>query len=444
MSTFQAEAIQLLSDLIRINTTNPPGNEIAAAHYLQSVAQKNDLYTEIFETAPGRGNLLVKYPGCDSSLSPLILLSHLDVVPADPSAWKQPPFGGVIQDGYIWGRGAVDTKQLTVMELMSLILLKRSGITPRQDIYLLATADEERGSQLGLTAFLETHGHIFKNAEVISEGGGFPIQVSGSTFYLCETGQKGPCIVRFRSRKQASANPFFPNLAGLQATSELILRLENFNWPGVVPETTQILLEHLNSAAKIDSVLSKEDKLEHLLAKVTPTLQKVLSAMVKNTMAVTIWNGGRKSGLSEHDNELLADVRLLPGVSRGELEEKLNELTAGLPIEWEILKFQSGYESSADSPLFRALAGALNNALPGAKVVPFLASGASDGRYLQSYGARVYGFSPVLIEDMTFDQAVGMVHGINERIAVDSLIFGTEILYAAVVSLCKEQVNDKH
>ncbi|HZW03277.1 MAG TPA: M20/M25/M40 family metallo-hydrolase [Anaerolineaceae bacterium] len=443
MCTFEAEAVNLLSNLIQIDTTNPPGNELAAVQYLAAIARQNDLDVEIIETAPGRGNLLVKLPGHNPDLPPLILLSHLDVVPADPVAWQIPPFSGQVQDGIIWGRGAVDTKQLTVMQFMALLQLKRSGLFPQRDVILAATADEECGSRLGLAALLETHGRLFRDADVVSEGGGFPIRVGNQTIYLCESGQKGPCTVRFSCPKQAGGNPYFPNLNGVQAASELILRLEGYRWPGEIPEMTRRLLERLATAAGITESLPPDDLLAQLAGQISPALHKVLTAMTQNTMAVTVWKGGRRSNLPGFDSELLADVRLLPGVGRGDLEERLNELTAGLPVAWELIKYQPGYEASAESALFQALAGALENRLPGAQVAPFLSSGASDGRLLQSHGARVYGFSPVLLEDMTFDQAITMVHGVDERISVASLIFGTEVLYAAVVSLCQEKMNEK-
>lgn len=443
MRTYQAEAIDLLSKLIQINTTNPPGNELTAARFLQTYARQSELDSEIIETAPKRANLLVRLPGSSPNLPPLVFLSHLDVVPADPAAWQVPPFSGQIQDGYIWGRGAVDTKQLTVMQFMSLLLLKRSGMTPQRDVILAATADEERGSQFGLAALLETHAHLFRNADVISEGGGFPIQIGGTTLYLCESGQKGPCTVRFRCPKQAGGNPFFPNLGGVQAASELVLRLKDFHWPGRIPEMTRALLERLAAAAGIDVNLATNDLLTRLEKVVSPALVKVLNAMAANTLAITVWTGGRSYTPPDYDCELLGDVRLLPGVTRGELEARLTELTAGLPVEWEILKFQPGYESNPESELFQALAAALQTQRPEAQVVPFLSSGASDGRLLQSSGARVYGFSPVLVEDMTFDQAVTMVHGVNERISVDSLVFGTEVLYKAVASLCQEKIYEK-
>lgn len=440
MYNFQAEAVRLLSDLIQIDTTNPPGNELEAVRYLQSLALDHGLESQIFPTAPGRGNLVVRYPGRDHSLPAIILLSHLDVVPADPSAWEHPPFSGLVQDGMIWGRGAVDTKQLTVMEILVLLQLKQNGVAPARDIYLVATADEEQGSQHGLKALLEANGDLFRGADVISEGGGFPIRVGDATFYLCESGQKGPCSVRFCVPRQAHANPFFPSLAGIRASTAFLARLENFTWPGEIPQITQVLIDRLSNAAGIDTALPPEIRLARLLDQVTPTLHKVLSAMVKNTLAVTVWRGGRAWKSADYDNELFADVRLLPGVSRGELEKQLEELTEGLPVEWEILNFQAGYEANPDSALFRALSAAVTQRLPGVEVLPFLSAGASDGRYLQPYGARVYGFSPVLVEDMTFDQAVSMVHGVNERISINSLIFGTEVLYSAVLSRCQENV----
>ncbi|MEO3945868.1 M20/M25/M40 family metallo-hydrolase [Gorillibacterium sp. CAU 1737] len=429
----QHEATELLRSLIRIPTVNPPGGELAAARYIADLAEAEGIHAELLETAPGRGNVLLKLAGREPG-PPLILLSHLDVVGANENEWKHPPFEGVIEDGYLWGRGTVDTKQLTAMELMTLLRLARNKITPRRDVYLIATADEESGSVHGLKALLATHGELFQGADVVSEGGGFPIVVNDKLFYLCEVGQKGLCQVKFTYPRVPNRNPFYPENTGLARLSELIARIAAFTWPGEVPVTTRMLIRELMEACgEKPEGHSVADQIAFLQTKVSPMMGQTIKAMTESTLALTLVNGGRLRRELDGEYEATADIRLLPGVTREEVESRLAELCSGLGIEWELLTCQEGYDSGSEGPLYEAMKAALATHSPGAKMVPFIATGSSDGRYLREFESKVFGFSPVLPEDMTFDQAVSMVHGIDERIACQSIGFGARVLYETVM-----------
>jgi acetylornithine deacetylase/succinyl-diaminopimelate desuccinylase-like protein len=435
------EAVQMLQELIRINTSNPPGNEMQAVSFIEKIADKSGIEYEIMETAPGRGNIILKIPGTRHD-NPLIMLSHLDVVGANKTEWIEDPFGGEIKDGLIWGRGAVDTKQLTAMELMTLLLIKRNSIVPDRDIYMIATSDEESGSKFGMLELLQKKGGIFNGADVISEGGGFPIRVGDNIFYICETGQKGSCTVRFKFRRKPGGNPYYPDNSAITSCSELIKRVSSDKWDAVLPETTKFLIDLLAASAEIDEKLSIQEKLEQLKEAVSPQFANILKAMTKNTMAVTMWRGGKKNCGPDFQAEAYADIRLLPGVTLDQVNEKIYHLTEGLEAEWEILSFSSGYDSNYDGALFRELNNTISVKTPGYKVVPFIATGASDGRLLGGYDCRVYGFSPVLESDMTFEKAVSMVHGINERISIDSLIFGIDVLFTTVLNYCGGGVSN--
>jgi acetylornithine deacetylase/succinyl-diaminopimelate desuccinylase-like protein len=431
----QQEATEMLRKLIRINTTNPQGNELEAVRFIASVAEQDGIPYEIMETAPGRGNILLKLQGRKSG-PPLIMLSHLDVVGANAEEWKYPPFEGMIADGYLWGRGTVDTKQLTAMELMTMLLLARRHVVPERDVYMIATADEESGSVYGLKALLETHGELFRDADVISEGGGFPILVNGKVFYLCEVGQKGLSQVKFTYKRTPNANPFYPENTGIRTFGELIRRIANNKWEGDIPATTVKLLDQLMQTCGEETDFPVPEQAEYLKSKISPLFANMIKAMTESTIALTMWHGGRKRRDLVGEYEAMADVRLLPGVSREDVERKLAELCEGLPIDWEILSYQPGYDSGCEGALFDRFCSVIPQMIEGAAVVPFIATGSSDGRYLKEYNSRVYGFSPVLAEDMTFEQAVTMVHGINERISCDSIGFGATTLFQAVLQYC--------
>jgi acetylornithine deacetylase/succinyl-diaminopimelate desuccinylase-like protein len=431
----QQEATEMLRDLIRINTSNPPGNELEAIQYIASIADKNGIPYEIMETAPGRGNIVLKLKGLHDG-PPLIMLSHLDVVGVQAEEWRFPPFEGVIEDGYLWGRGTIDTKQLTAMELMTILLLARNKVVPQRDIYMIATSDEESGSEYGLKALLKTHGELFRNADVISEGGGFPILANGKVFYLCEVGQKGLSQVRFSYKRKPNANPFYPENTGIRTFGELIRRISNNVWEGEIPSTTVKLIAQLMQACEEQGDIPLLAQVDYLKNKVSPLFANMIKAMTESTIALTIWNGGRSRKDLIGEYEAMADVRVLPGVTRKDLELKLETLCASLEIDWEVLSYQPGYDSGCDGFLFEQFCKVISEKTNGAEVIPFIATGASDGRYLNAYNSRVFGFSPVLPEDMTFEQAVTMVHGVNERISCDSIGFGTETLYEAVLQYC--------
>lgn len=432
------EAATYLQKLIQINTTNPPGNELAAARYLAELARENGLHAEIQETAEGRGNLLISYQQRVAQAleapesSSLLLLSHLDVVGADEWDWEHGPFSGEIVDDVLWGRGTIDTKQLTIMELMALILWKRENRTFPKDILLVATADEESGSTYGLLELLKTHGELFRDKHVISEGGGFPILVNGIPHYLCEAGQKGICQITFHVEKSHSS-PYYVDNRPMHTAAKLVQRITQFRWAEEPPKTTRYLLDQLLQSCQLEeaSTATLAEKLRLLQPHVSPFMANVLRAMTENTMAPTIWKGGRLARQPQGETIICVDCRLLPGVTREMVEQKLAQLVQDLPVSWQIESFAQGYETDFESPLFDGFDRKVRAEIAGSKVVPFIATGSSDGRHLLPYRSRVFGFSPML-PDVTFEKVLPLVHGVNERIPLDSLVFGVKILYEAI------------
>ena len=422
------DVAQALKELIRIDTSNPPGDEMRALVWIASRLKGTRAQVALQPLANGRrGNLVARIPGAEGTQSPLVFLSHVDVVPADASRWRFPPFEAAEDKGYLYGRGAVDTKQLTVMELSAFLSLCAAGPLNR-DVYLVATGDEECGSELGLKSLLAgsvqlggreiTGQEIFRNAQVISEGGGFPVLAGGQTLYLLETGQKGCGQAEFTLREQGGVY-----LTGSGALRRAMGLVADVN--ATVPERrkTKTLL---GFEAALCAALGCGA--EALTGALSPLMANVLTAMRGNTLTPTLI---QSPGLREVT--VTCDARLLPGYG----PEYLTRLAEPLAHRWGAelrVTFSEGYESDAGDTA-GLLEACLRKELPPdmgrVTLVPFLSMGSSDGRFLRPLNAAVYGFSPVLPWDMTFDQAVRMVHGVDERIHRDSLQFGCRVLTRA-------------
>ena len=400
---------EVLKDLVRIDTTNPPGNEKMALDYIQQILEQEGINSKIYESAPGRGNLLACLPASfhmdegagpdrdsaedEAADRPLILMSHIDVVLAKESQWKHPPFAAVEEDGYIYGRGTVDTKQLTVMELAAFLALAENGEYRKRDVFLLVTCDEESGSACGLSAFLEetipagsrpiTGRELFENSEVISEGGGFPILVGDTAFYLCESGQKGCGTVEFTVAARLAKGPFFGSGDGMVRAMKLVadigsMELEQRKLP-TVAHFEQRLSQCVDGGSHGEPDAGQDAaRLGEVLS---PVMNNILTAMNRNTMTVTMIQGKNSSEV-----KVICDVRLLPGYGT----EYLKELTDSLAEKWDadcrILSFSEGYESQPEGGLIGCLEEAtrmeLGEAGKRAELLPFISMGSSDGRFL--------------------------------------------------------------
>ena len=429
------EATEMLVSMIKINTVNPPGNEMELIREIESIAKKAGLFVRIFPTGLNRGNIMVSMD--QSFEADLIFLSHLDVVGVDRKRWKHDPFAGIVEDGMIWGRGALDTKQLTVMQLMTMILLKREG-WHGDNIVLLATADEEMGSEYGLKHFLSNEEYSFEEKDVLSEGGGFPIVINNKTIYLCECGQKGNGHIKIWFEKKQGENPYYHKHTQLSACAKLIQEIGSDGWETPIPDNTRKLISHLYGVCGGEAAVDIDEELELIREFSDKSMMKLFTAMTKNTFAITRFNGYQK--MSKEVCSFEIDVRTLPGVSKKMLEEKIQKWIAGTEAKAEILRFQSGFESDSASMLFESFEKSLHSLLAEADLMPFVSVGGSDGRHLQAGKTRVYGFSPTLVPE-TFERVVPMVHGDNERISKASLTFGIQVILRATRKWL--EANDK-
>lgn len=425
----QREATVMLVQFIQTNTSNPPGNEMDLIQEIETICKKEGLHVRTFQTDARRGNIMISLD--ESFEAEIVFLSHLDVVPADERFWTHDPFAGVVEEGMIWGRGALDTKQLTVMQLMTMILLKRENRT-NKNIVMIATADEEKGSSFGLKRLLIEESALFQNKDVLSEGGGFPILFNQQVIYLCECGQKGNGHLKIWFEKKRGQNPYYHTNEQLKACAKLIRKIGAEKWETPIPTDTVKLMDQLYSLAELQGKNNAtiEQKVKRIEAVASEKMRSFFHAMTQNTFSITRYQGGER-GASDEACSFEIDMRTLPGVTREMVAEKLEDLLAGTGAKAEILRFSEGFASNSDTVLFRRFEKELKAEVPEMILLPFISIGGSDGRLLQAYDARVYGFSPTLPTE-TFDAVIPMVHGHNEKISEASLLFGIKIIYRSV------------
>lgn len=453
------DPVTLLQSLVRIDTSNPPGNEWEAVETLRRLAKAEGFAVRTFQTAPDRGNVIVSYNG--TGRRPLILLSHLDVVGANPAEWSYHPFAATVADGFVWGRGTIDTKQLTVMHLHAMIAAKRRGLSFDRDILLIATSDEESGSTFGLRALLQTpDAKLFDGAQVLTEGGGFPINVGDTPVYLVQTGQKGSAAIRFEVQRRTGGNPFFPDMEGADRAAQTVQRIARFasTLHEDIPATTARFLREISPIYGIaDTENSMPRELaDALLPHLPTTLSSFVDAMTRSTIVPTIWRGGTKRDSTGALFQIEADARLLPVPRRPNsapdahdpdsevrlLQRLIAEIKQELDVEGQIVRCEPGFESDYDGPAFDAVRRGVLSALADYPdyaeatplVVPYLSAGGSDGRFLRDRCRVIFGYSPTL-PDLPFDQAVRMVHGVDERISIQSLHFGCRAMFETVLRL---------
>ncbi len=431
------EATRYLQDLIRIDTTNPPGNETSAAEYLAAVLKREGIEPTILESAPGRGNLVARLKG-DGRAAPLLLMVHIDVVPAEADAWTHPPFGGDIADGFLWGRGALDTKELAAMELMVLLMLKREGKPLARDIIFMANADEEAGGRMGAGWMVKEHPDLIRAEYAINEGGGFGLDLLGERFFTCQVAEKGTArfAMRTRGRPGHGSQPHRDN--SVLKLADAIQKIGAAEFPHHASATVKLFIEGV--AAKLGKPYER-DLLALLDAKkyraaiarmpLDEGLQSMLYAMLHNTVTPTMLHAGSKVNVIPSMAEAKCDARLLPGQTSRDL---LHELRAviGNEVEIEFMDDTPALESDYQTPLFDTIARVMARHEPTAPVLPYLVVGATDARHVRKLGTQVYGFSPMLAPVAELDR----VHGHDERISIDNLAFGARVLYEVVSEFC--------
>ena len=435
------EAVQILSDYLRAETTNPPGKEMIGARYLQGVLEREGLAVTVLESQPERGNVICSMKGKDG-LAPLILLHHIDVVPAEEDKWKYPPYSGAVVDGEVWGRGAQDCKSLGVIELLAFLLLKREGFQPKRDIVYLATADEETGGKWGVDWLFENHPERMRAEYVINEGGGVGMIVGGRNVYTCQTAEKGICWLKltFRGKPGHGSVPHDDNCVVKMAKA--IEKISSYRSPLRRTLTTENFIKGIAEEQTFPRSFMMRQILNPLFSKAVEKripdagLKGMVGAIFRNTFVPTVVQGGQKINVIPSECSCQVDCRILPGVDpemiKAEIRGLLNDFK---DYEIEILQTTPASESAADNALYRAMAKTLTRLDSKAKMIPMMLTGATDSRFFRDKGTAAYGFQP-MIPIKNLSEYMSRVHGHDERIAAQSLLFGTRVLYELLKDFC--------
>jgi len=415
------EVVALCRDLIRIDTTNPTSNERVAAERVAEWLTDAGLTPQIIESEPGRASTIARWAGEDSSRPALLIHGHLDVVPADAADWQVDPFAGEIRDDCVWGRGAVDMKDMDAMTLAVVRDWARQGRRPPRDVVLAFVADEEAGGVYGAMDLVANHADLFEGCtEAIGEVGGFSITVGDRRLYAIETAEKGIAWLTLVARGRAGHGSMLNDDNAVTALAEAVARVGNHVWP---IELTPAVEEFLRALCDELGIAFDPADVEGVLAKLGP-IARMVGATVRHTTNPTMLVAGYKHNVIPQQATAYVDCRFLPG-GQERFYETLRELV-GPDVAIELIYGNDAYETTFDGDLVDAMTSALLTEDPSARVVPYCLSGGTDAKSFARLGMRCFGFSPLqLPAELDFS---GMFHGIDERVPVESLRFGTRVL----------------
>jgi acetylornithine deacetylase/succinyl-diaminopimelate desuccinylase-like protein len=432
----EAEVVDLVSTLIRFDTTNTgeletTKGEAECARWVAERLEEVGYETEYVESgAPGRGNVFARLAGEDPERGALMIHGHLDVVPAEAADWSVHPFSGAVEDGYVWGRGAIDMKNMVGMMIAVARHLKRAGIVPPRDLVFAFVADEEAGGKYGCQWLVENRPDLFEGiTEAIGEVGGFSLTVptrdgGERRLYLIETAEKGMLWMRLTARGRAGHGSFVHDVKDNAVTTlaAAVARLGNHEFPLVLTDTVAQFLTALGDETGHAFDASSPD-LDGMIAKLGP-IGRIVGATMRDSANPTMLKAGYKANVIPATAEAVVDCRVLPG-RQAAFEATVDELI-GPDVSREWITELPSYETTFDGELVDAMNASLLSVDPEARIVPYMLSGGTDAKHFARLGIRCFGFIPLrLPPELDF---AALFHGVDERVPVDSLLFGTQVL----------------
>jgi acetylornithine deacetylase/succinyl-diaminopimelate desuccinylase-like protein len=426
IAKIEEEVVSLTQELIRIPSVNfgeGKGDEIAVCQYVADRLNEVGIESETIITGDKRANLVAKIPGSNPSLPGLVVHGHIDVVPANAADWSIDPFAGIIKEGYVWGRGAVDMKDVDAMILAIVRSWQRTGYKPPRNILLVFFGDEEAGSEYGSHWLVANRPELFNGyTEAVSEVGGFSLTVADDKrLYLIEAAQKGIQWMKLTAKGDAGHGSFINRNNAITKLSHAIARIGEYSWPQVETKTGKIFWSTL---AKV--VGEKYDPNNHdALLKHLGGAGRMLGATIRNSANPTMLDAGYKANVIPGSASAVVDGRFLPAYE-DQLASTIKEL-AGSDIEVEILVRDIALESDFSGPLVDSMIQAIATFDPEAIPVPYMMSGGTDNKALADLGIRGYGFGPLrLPQELDF---FALFHGVDERIPIAGLLFGVHSMH---------------
>jgi acetylornithine deacetylase/succinyl-diaminopimelate desuccinylase-like protein len=419
------EVVDICRDLIRIDTTNPgdnsgPGERVAAEHVAGLLAEVG-VEPVILESAPKRASVVARIPGTDPTRPALMIDGHLDVVPANAADWKVDPFSGEIADGCVWGRGAVDMKDMDAIALATIRQRLREGRRPPRDIVLAFTADEEAGGPMGARWLVQNHPDLFEGVtEAISEVGGFSVTIKDQRMYVLQTAEKGLAWMRLTAEGTAGHGSMIQPDNAVTRMAEAVARLGTHDWPLRITTPVRMFLE---AAAEALGMTFDPTDPEPVLARIGP-MRRMIAAVTRNTLNPSRLQAGYKVNVVPQSATAEVDGRFIPGYEVEFMAEVDRLLGEG--ITRDFINYDIAVETTPDGDLYDAMIAALLAEDPQARVVPYCMSGGTDAKSFSTLGIRCFGFAPLkLPPELDFS---GMFHGIDERVPVSGLRFGVRVL----------------
>ncbi|HEU6446518.1 MAG TPA: M20/M25/M40 family metallo-hydrolase [Gaiellaceae bacterium] len=426
--SLRQEATELLQELIRVDTVNPPGNETRAAELLRDYLGDHGVASELYAKVPERANLVARIPGRGGGPR-LVLLSHTDTVLADPGDWERDPWSGELRDGQVWGRGALDMKGQTAASAVAIASLARDGFEPAGDLIFAACADEEVGVGFGLQWLCQAHPEAVRAEYCVNEGAGDRLVLGGRVFYACSTAEKmsSPFLLRVNGRSGHASRPGIADNALVKA-APLVERLGEFqDAPELGPEVEAFL-------RTISGRVPTPEEAVKAAREIHPLAGDIVEPLLGTTVSPTKIVASQKRNVIPSRCEVTVDCRLLPGHTPEQVEAQLREYLGDAEFELEWIEAHGGTRSPIDTPLWGVIQSFVSELEPGAEVVPMLLSGFTDSHWLRdAFGTVAYGFFPM--RAMESELAARLIHSADERIDVDDLELGVRFLRHAAVEV---------
>jgi acetylornithine deacetylase/succinyl-diaminopimelate desuccinylase-like protein len=434
----EQETIAHLQAMIRLDTSNPPGNEITVARYLDGVLEAAGIETHLLEPAPGRAALVARLKG-NGAKQPVMLLAHMDTVGVDRAGWSVDPFGGVISDGYLYGRGAIDDKGMLAANLETMLLLKRTvvdaGAELSRDVIFVASADEETGGEWGIGWLISHHPELLRAEFAVNEGGRTRI-VGGKALYLAvQNSEKVPHAVEVVARGAGghAAVPHDDN--AIFRLARALAKIGAHREPlDVKPTTREFFLElsevwpDRSQGQAMADVASPAPESQERGARILAGIP-VLDAVLRNGISATIISGGNRTNVIPVEAKATLNIRTMPGASLDDVLERLTHAVNDRGIELRVVaRGEDAPVSDFASPMFTAIAESTRALDPGMAVVPYLSTGATDSAHLRRIGIQAYGILPFPMDQNDEER----MHGNDERIPLASLAFGTRVIFGAI------------
>lgn len=423
------ETTELLQELIQVDTTNPPGNETAAAEVLQSYLEESGAQVELYARVPERANLVARIPGRGDGPT-LLFLSHTDVVLADAAEWSADPFGGELRDGEVWGRGALDMKGQVAASAVALASLAREGFEPAGDLIFAATADEEVGAGFGAQWLCETHPDAVRCDYLINEGSGERLELGGKPFYMCSVAEKmsAPFRLRVRGRSGHASMPGIADNALVKAAPLITALGEYVPEQRLTPEV-EALLEVVTGErpASPARALAQAKEIGEFFA-------EMVEPLLSLTLSPTMIDASKKRNVIPATCDVVVDSRLLPETTTAEQHEIVRSVLGEGEYEIEELEAHGGTRSPIETPLWDAVSGWVSEIEPGAMPAPICVAGFTDSHWFrEAFGTVAYGFFPSRV--MPAELAARLIHSADERIPVEDLELGVSFMRHAAQSL---------